>query len=375
MFERSPKSRREFLRCTGTTAIAGSIGVAAASNQTANGATSPSSKSNIRIGARINPLWLEGGDANLRFLKQIGVDAVDVELIMVDGYRDNGTITKTALRQLLDRIQGVGLKLERANALGPYINNAHLGLPDGQGEIDNLKQIGELLVDAGVPIFGIQAWQATQSAAAARSGWSRRQGRGGYDYPSFSLTESRTAAKPPKQRVTADQLWGGLLNIYRQVMPIVDGSKTRIAMHGNDPPLYDHLGNPQILCRFGDFDRLFREVPSANNGITFCVGTRYESGEDIFEGLRHFGGAGKLFHIHFRNVRGTLPGQQEYSEVFVDDGDINMTQVVRTLHEVGYDGVIDYDHPIGLDGDDPLHKQYISFVVGYMRSLIQSLTS
>jgi mannonate dehydratase len=155
---------------------------------------------------------------------------------------------------------------------------------------------------------------------------------------------------------------------------VVDGSKTRVAMHGNDPPLYDYLGNPQILCRFADFDRLFSEVPSPNNGITFCVGTRYESGEDIFEGIRHFAGQGKLFHVHFRNVKGTLPKDRGYTEVFVDDGDLNMAEVLRTLDEVGYDGVIDYDHPMGIVGDEPLPKQYIAFAVGYQRGLLHSLT-
>jgi mannonate dehydratase len=173
--------------------------------------------------------------------------------------------------------------------------------------------------------------------------------------------------------VTADQLWKGLLNIYRQVIPVIDGSKTRVAMHGNDPPLYDFLGSPQILCRFADFDRLFAEVPSKNNGITFCVGTRYESGENVFEGIQHFGKQGKLFHVHFRNVRGTLPKNNGYAEVMVDDGDLNMAQVLRALDAVGYDGVIDYDHPMSITGDRPLPKQYIAFAVGYMRGLLDSL--
>jgi mannonate dehydratase len=89
--------------------------------------------------------------------------------------------------------------------------------------------------------------------------------------------------------------------------------------------------------------------------------------------LRHFGAQGKLFHVHFRNVRGTLPQGHGYEEVFVDDGDLDMAQVVRTLHEVGYDGVIDYDHPITISGDGPLPKQYVAFAVGYMRGLLQSL--
>ena len=144
-------------------------------------------------------------------------------------------------------------------------------------------------------------------------------------------------------------------------------------MHGNDPPLYRYLGSPQILCRFADFDRLFQEVPSKHNGITFCVGTRYESGEDIFKGIRHFGNQGKLFHVHFRNVRGTLPAQKGYSEVMVDDGDLKMKDVLRALDEVGYDGVIDYDHSLGIIGDEPLPKQYIAFAIGYMRGLLHNL--
>jgi D-mannonate dehydratase len=49
--------------------------------------------------------------------------------------------------------------------------------------------------------------------------------------------------------VSADQFRKGPHNIYKQVMPIVDGSKTRIAMHGNDPPLPDYLGNPRSSTR------------------------------------------------------------------------------------------------------------------------------
>lgn len=371
-------NRRQFVHQVGGAAAIGAIAglapVSRAAEPTTTGDAKAAAKSNIRIGTRISPDWLLGEqDNHLRFLKQIGVDAVDIELIMVPGYKENGIFSRTALRDLIARFAAAGLRIERANALGPMLANAHLNRPEGQQEIDKLKRIGELVVEAEIPILGIQACQATQHVAGQRGGWSRQQGRGGYDYPAFDLAASQSPPPKTKYAVTADQLWTGLLNIYRQVMPIVEGSKTRIAMHGNDPPLYEFLGSPQILCRFADFDRLFREVPSKHNGITFCVGTRYESGEDVLAGIRHFGKQGKLFHVHFRNVRGTLPAKSAYAEVFPDDGDLNMAAVLRTLDEVGYDGVIDYDHPIRLAGDDPLAKQYIAFNVGYMRGLIQSL--
>jgi mannonate dehydratase len=292
---------------------------------------------------------------------------------MIEGYAEHGEFTRKGLKAFVDRLGGVGLKIERANSLGPFYLNAHLARPEGQKEIDKLKRMAELLVDFEIPVYGIQACQARLHLAKSSDHWIRRRGRGGYRYLHFDLDRVQALGLKPRYKVTSDQLWKGLLNIYRQVIPIVDGSKTKVAMHGNDPPLYDFVGGKQILCRFRDFDRLFSEVPSANNGITFCCGTRYESGEDVLKGIEHFGSRKQLFHVHFRNVRGTLPDDRGYSEVFVDDGDMPMGQVVRALDAVGYDGVIDFDHPVGITGEGRLPKQYISFAVGYMRGLLHNL--
>jgi mannonate dehydratase len=365
-------SRRDFLQNAAVGAA--SVGVLAepSRNAAADAAPRTRRKTRIRIGTRINPAWLKSpNDNDLRFLKQIGVDYVDITLDMVEGYTQTGSFTRAALKTLLDRLAAVGLRIERANSLAPYYLNAHLVRPEGQREIDHLRKTAELLAEAEVPVLGIQACQSSQHVKQGRAGWAQKTGRGGYTYPAFDLEKSK--AVKPEYQVTADQLWKGLLNIYKQVMPAVEGSKTRIAMHGNDPPLPHYLGNPQIICTFADFDRLFREVPSKHSGITFCVGTRYESGQDIFEGIKHFGKQGKLFHVHFRNVRGTLPAEKGYAEVFVDDGDMDMAKVLRALDEVGYDGAIDYDHPMGIVGDEPLPRQYIAFAVGYMRGLLDSL--
>ena len=361
-------SRRDFANRV----VAAGTGLAAVT--AARGAEAPKRKSKIRIGVRFNDAWLHSkNDEDLKFFKQIGVDHVDIELVLIKGYKESGIFTKADLKAFIDRLSAAGLRIERANALGPYALNALLNRPEGQKEIDNLMRIGEMLADAQVPVFGIQACQSAQHVGGSRAGWSRERGRGGYSYPTFNVKRAEAEAPKPKYKVTRDQLWKGLINIYKQVMPTVEGSRTVIAMHGNDPPLPDHLGSPQIICRYADFERLFKEVPSKHNGMTFCVGTRYESGEDVFEGIRRFGRQGKIVHVHFRNVRGTLPSRGGYSEVFLDDGDLNMARVLATLVEVGYDAVIDYDHTMHVTGDQPLPKQYIAFAVGYMRALLQGL--
>ena len=135
------------------------------------------------------------------------------------------------------------------------------------------------------------------------------------------------------------------------------------------------FGNPQIIIDFASFDRLFSDVPSPSNGITFCVGTRYESGENVFDGIRHFGGQNRLFHVHFRNVKGTIPADGAYSEVAPDEGDLDMFQVAKALYDVGYEGVIDYDHVMRLTTDGPAGREYIAYCVGHMRGILQSVES
>jgi len=363
-------NRREFLTGSALAAVAANGAPAATTAQK----PPAKRKTKIRIGCRFGASWLKSPkDADLKFFKQIGVDYVDIELGIIKGYHENGIFAKRDFMDFVKRLANLGLKIERSNSLGHKYLNAHLNLPEGREEIGKLRLIAGMMAEAEIPVFGIQTCQASLHIAGPRGGWVKKIGRGGYAYSSFSIARSKAKAPKPKYRVPAKTLWKGLLNQYRAAIPAVEGSKTVIAMHGNDPPLYEYLGNPQIICRFKDFDRLFNEVPSKHNGITFCVGTRYESGEDIFEGIRRFGKAGKLFHVHFRNVKGTLPASGGYAETFIDDGDMDMAKVVRALDEVGYSGVIDYDHPITIQGDGPLPKQCLAYANGYMRGLLHGL--
>ncbi len=330
----------------------------------------------MRIGVRASRQTLEQeGEDHLRFLKQIGVDYIDVELGMVAGYDEAGCFTREALHELVQRFAGAGLRIERANARNSQHLDALIGGPNAAQQRDNLCAMAELLAEADVPVFGVQCFQADNARGNGAGGRTWPQGRGGYQYYRFDLCAAEAAQTEPRFNVTADQLWENLILTYRQVVPAAERAGIAVAMHGNDPPLPRMYGNPQILCRFADFDRLFSEVPSAHNTMTFCVGTRYESGEDVLAGIRHFGGQGKIVHVHFRNVRGTLPANGAYEEVFLDEGDMRMQDVVAALHGVNYQGVIDFDHVMKLTGDTAYGRQYIAYSVGYVRALLQGLAS
>jgi len=94
---------------------------------------------------------------------------------------------------------------------------------------------------------------------------------------------------------------------------------------------------------------------------------------DVYDQIRLFGRRNKIFHVHFRNVRGTIPSSGGYEEVALDDGDLDMHQVLRALKEVGYEGAINPDHLPILVGDEQ-RRVSLAFAVGYIKGLIATLT-
>ena len=76
-------------------------------------------------------------------------------------------------------------------------------------------------------------------------------------------------------------------------------------------------GVTQVLNTKAGLERLINIVPSEYNGLLLCLGTMQESGADVLDLIRHFGGQKKIFDIDFRAVRGTIP---RYDEVFPGRG-------------------------------------------------------
>jgi mannonate dehydratase len=96
-----------------------------------------------------------------------------------------------------------------------------------------------------------------------------------------------------------------------------------------------------------------------------------EPGREIHDVIRWFGTRGKIFNIHFRNIRGR---RDRFVEVFPDEGDLDMPQVLRTLQAVDYPYMVMPDHMPQHD-DDPGGHQAFAFGYGYIKALIQAVAS
>ena len=168
--------------------------------------------------------------------------------------------------------------------------------------------MAELLAEVGVPVFGVQCFQADNARSNGATGRSWPEGRGGYRYYHFDLAAEEAIEDTPRFTVTSDQLWENLILTY-QATHSRRGAGGHQCCHA--------WQRPAAVCKFTAIRKSSVALPISTaflmqclvrrNTMTFCVGTRYESGEDIFAGIRHFGGQGKIVHVHFRNVRGKLP--------------------------------------------------------------------
>ncbi|MBM3957795.1 MAG: mannonate dehydratase [Gemmatimonadetes bacterium] len=196
----------------------------------------------MRLGTRISAGWIDRPD-DLRFLKQIGIDYVDIVLDMVPGYKEaGGRAGREGLEQVVEKLDRAGLKIERANTLEGDYRNAFLGKRGGQREIENLQVNAELCGEFGFPVMGIQTFSGG-TAEQRRKIYSWVEGRGGYRH--LRIDPSPYRDLPPAPGAPAiERIWEGLLNIYRAVIPVAEQGGVKIAMHGNDPPVPNMFGVP-----------------------------------------------------------------------------------------------------------------------------------
>jgi len=143
-----------------------------------------------------------------------------------------------------------------------------------------------------------------------------------------------------------------------------------LALHPDDPQVPVIGGVARIMRSPEAMRRALEIVPSDNLGLKFCVGCFSQMGADVSEEIRYFGARGKIFLVDFRNVRGTV---DRFQETFLDNGQEDMVEIMRTFVEIGYDGPIGADHAVYMIGDDRRGNRYWAYAAGYMRALVQCL--
>ena len=304
-------------------------------------------------------------DDYIRFAAQIGAVGFDIhDPRNVPGVAERGFADEAGVRALLGRLRRWGLGVYRVAP--PTPENYLLGRPGGDAEVDDLCRTLEALGRAGVPFMSMPVHLGVNPGYR---GLVPRVHRAGYRMAGFELEEMQQSlsARPPEIVVDVEAHYERCVRLYERLVPIAEAYDIRLILHPSDPPLPETEFSPRRWSRILD------AVPSAHSGLLYCVGTRYESGVNIHDDIRAFGRRGKIFHVHFRNVRGAIPTTGGYEEVALHDGDMNMFRVLQSLKATGYDGGLQIDHLPQYDTDNAFQGQASAYAVGYLRALLTAL--
>ena len=356
--------RRIFIKLTGMSAAVPTI-------EPAQGPKAAPPKVRFKVGT-------QNGSSNeiLRVLAALGVNHICSAL---PSARKDESWSVSGLTRLRERVESFGIKLEMVPLplSSHYITksenpNIMLGKsPERDREIDDICEMIRNAARAGIPALKYNM----SILGVVRTGTS--PGRGGARYSTFVYDRARQ--EPPLTEagaVSEEAAWERISYFLKRVIPVAEEYKVRVACHPHDPGMPRERGFRGVHRVLGSVDGLKRFVeiaPSKYHGLNFCQGTVSEMlekpGEQIFDVIRYFGSRGKIFNVHFRNIRG---GFLNFQQTFIDDGDVDMLRALRVYREVGYDGMLMPDHVPHVEGD-PGGAQAFAYTFGYIKALIRAL--
>lgn len=298
---------------------------------------------------------------NLLFAKQLGVEDIQLNTPKLPGDRQWEFMD---LFQLRMRVEDAGLRLIAIeNVPVAFYMKAMLNLPGAEEQLDHMANTIRNMGKAGIPILGYhwmpnQVWRTSRTTIA----------RGGARVTSFDMSLVENAPLTHERLYTSDEMWKNWELYIKTLLPVAEEAGVSLALHPDDPPVPQLGGVARIFSNFEGFKRAMEIGDSPNHGLDFCHGCWSEMGLDVLEPIRYFGTRGKLLYIHFRDVQGTVP---KFQECFIDEGNMDMFEVMKTLKEVGFTGFMLPDHVPYMVNDSSWGHRSRAYAIGYMKAMLE----
>lgn len=305
--------------------------------------------------------------ATLTWMAQMGLEHVVLQGTDWVDTTHKGYWTNDDIADLVARCDRHGLKLHSLMLPIAWLMNAMLGHPERDADIERIARSIQAAGAAGVKVI---EWRWSPDFKWGDDvGYYSVDGRGGAGYKAFDY--ARVAEREPFPDlgpISRETLWERLLYFASPVMKAAEQAGVLLSLHPKDPPVKSMRGIDRILTNTDDIEAFLDAVPSPANGFTFCQGTVTEMGVDVIDAIRRIGGRGKIHHVHFRAVRGSVP---RYTETFIDEGDVDMLAAMSAYREVNYRGSLVSDHTPRIP-NDPGGRIGRTFSHGYIRGLVQA---
>jgi len=307
-------------------------------------------------------------DEVILYIKQMGIE--DVQFNFYHGsphLTGNGYWDYMELLQLRTRCEDAGLRLNAIeNTPINFYDKAMLGKPGRDEQIENMQKTIANLGRAGIPIFGYHfiatgVWRTSNTTP----------GRGGAKVTAFDLEAAQNAPLSYDRVYSDEEIWENYAYYIKAILPVAEEAGVTLALHPDDPPVPSLGGVARIMRSFDAFARAMEIGDSPNHALDFCVGSWSEmSPQECLKGLRHFGEKGKIAYVHFRDVVGTVP---KFREGFINEGNLDMFQVMKELWEMGFSGFLIDDHVPMMSNDGGWNSRSRAFANGQMTAMLDIL--
>jgi mannonate dehydratase len=265
------------------------------------------------------------------------------------------------IRALRNKIEAHGLKLEVIESV-PVHEDVKLGKPTRDALIANYAQTLRNLAECNVkvvcynfmPVFD---WTRTSLDMALPDGSTTLSFdaravdaldvSNGIALPGWDTSyrpEDLKALLREYEALDESGLWENLAYFLRAIIPVAKRAGIKMAIHPDDPPR-PIFGLPRVVKNRDDLERLLAIVDDPANGLTLCSGSLgADPGNDIPALVREFGARGRIHFAHLRNVKTGADGDFHETSHRSADGSLDMAEIVKAYHEVGFEGYARPDH-------------------------------
>lgn len=330
------------------------------------------------IGAGLPRICLISGSGapQLRHLKQIGVDYA------IGGGLGPIPWTDERIRAAMDAYKAGGVTV--INFMIGGFEDVIRGGPKRDEQIEQVIQSIRAAGKAGLPVIEYNFY-----AHRIVEGYYEELGRGGAGMTAFSF--DRIKDLPPLEREGVhkrEDQFKRAEYFLKAIVPEAAKANVRLALHPNDPPAPISRGSEQIMGTFEHWKRYLNLVKSPYNGMTFDCGVTRELGEDPVTVCKYLGDRDVINHVHYRNVKVRKP-YEDYAEVFLDEGMVNMYAVMKELVRQKYPRGLYPEHPRAIDADRNIPNSIVGqyakvggggmageiYNVGYTKAMLQAVLS
>ncbi|MFN7918931.1 MAG: mannonate dehydratase [Bryobacteraceae bacterium] len=312
----------------------------------------------------------------MRHFKQMGIDYV------IGGGPGPLPWTEEKLRAVMDPYKAGGLTV--INLMIGGFEDVIRGGPKRDEQIEKVIQSIRAAGKAGLPVIEYNFY-----AHRLVEGYEEELGRGEAGMTAFKYAKVKDLPPLPNEGThKREDLFKRAEYFLKAIVPEAEKANVRLALHPNDPPAPISRGSEQMMGTFENWKRYLNLVKSPYNGMTFDCGVTRELGEDPVTVCKWMGARDQINHVHFRNVVVRKP-YEDYTEVFLDEGVVNMFAVMRELVRQKYPRGLYPEHPRAIDLDrnmpESIRGQYARvgggglvgevFNIAYAKAMLQAVLS